>query len=85
MQLKLLFRIMKLTATLLLVACLQVSAAGFGQLITLSERNAPLQKVFAEIKKQSGYTFAYTESTLATAHDITIQVKDATLEQVLNI
>jgi TonB-dependent starch-binding outer membrane protein SusC len=85
MQLKLLFRIMKLTATLLLVACLQVSATGFGQLITLSERNAPLQKVFAEIKKQSGYTFAYTESTLATAHDITIQVKNATLEQVLNI
>jgi len=85
MQLKLLLRIMKLTAALLLVAGLNVNATGFGQLITLSEKHVPLQKVFLEIKKQTGYTFAYTESALTTAHEVTVQVRDATLEQVLNI
>src|SRR4029079_44059 len=84
MHLKLLLKIMKLTAVFLLVACLQVSAKGPG-LITLSAKNVPLQKVFTEIKKQTGYSFAYTELALAGAHNVTVVVKDATPELVLNI
>ena len=51
-------RIMKLTAILLLIACLQVSATGFSQMITLSEKNAPLVKVLEKNEQQSVYTFA---------------------------
>ncbi len=44
--------VMKLTAFLLLAACVQVSAKGFGQTISLYEKNAPLEKVIQQIKKQ---------------------------------
>lgn len=46
--------IMKFTAILLLSAALQVSATGYSQRVTLSEKNAPLEKVFTAIKKQTG-------------------------------
>jgi len=37
----------------------QVTAHGFSQKINLSIREAPLNKVFKEIQKQSGYSFWY--------------------------
>ena len=49
--------VMKLTAILILSACLQVSATGLSQNISLSEKNVPLQKVFKQIHKQTGYQF----------------------------
>lgn len=84
-QTKKLLLIMKLTAIILLAACMAASANGFGQQITLSEKNAPLQSVFEKIEKQSGYTFAYTGSQLAKARRVTIQITNGTLEQVLQI
>ncbi len=74
--------IMKFTAILLFVACLQVSATGYSQ-ITLSERNAPLQKVFKEIQKQSGYDFLYPQTLLEQAGKITIELKNASLQQAV--
>lgn len=75
--------IMKLTTVLLLVACLQVSAGGYAQTITLSERNAPLEKLFREIRKQTGYTFFYNTRTLEGAAPVSIQVREASLQEVL--
>jgi hypothetical protein len=43
--------VMKLTAILLLSVCLQISAKGFSQDITLSEKNVSLQKIFYQIHK----------------------------------
>jgi len=77
------FLIMKFTAVLLLVACLQVGAAGYSQKITLSEKNAPLEKLFQEIKKQTNYSFLYNTRTLQAATPVSIQVQNATLEEVL--
>ena len=48
-------RIMKLTAIILLSCSMQLSAEANSQGITLNVRNAPLNKVFQEIKKQTGY------------------------------
>lgn len=76
---------MKLTAILLLSACLQVSATGFSQNITLSEKNVPLQKVFKQIHKQTGYQFFYQDEMLDKAGRISINVKNAPLEKVLAI
>ncbi len=84
-QTKKLLLIMKLTAIILLAACLGASANGFAQRITLSEKNTPLPVVFEKIEKQSGYTFAYTGSQLSSARRVTIQVKDGTLEEVLQL
>jgi hypothetical protein len=54
-------RIMKLTIVLLIAACLQVSAKGYSQKVTLKENNISLQKVFEEIRKQTGYHFFYAD------------------------
>lgn len=75
---------MKLTAIMLLAACLQVSAGGYAQNVTLSEKNAPLEKIFQEIKKQTGYSFLYSSEVLKQARKVDIEVRDAPLTAVLN-
>lgn len=77
--------IMKFTAILLLIACLQLSAKGVGQGITLSEENASLSKIFRSIKKQTGYTFFFDEAWIRQADNVTINVKEESLEKVLDI
>lgn len=76
---------MKLLILLMVAACLQVSARGFSQAITLSLRDAPLEKVFTEIKKQSGYSFVYTRSQLEGAARVTISVRGGTINDVLDV
>lgn len=81
---KQIMRVMKLTAFILLVACLQVSAGANSQTLTLSLKGATLEKVFDEIKKQSGYYFLYEEGLLERARRVDIQAKGASLKQVLD-
>lgn len=74
---------MKLLILFTVAACLQVSARGYSQTITLSLENAPLEKVFKEIKKQTGYSFVYTRAQLKNTLPITYQVKNGVLKDVL--
>ncbi|HMK18736.1 MAG TPA: SusC/RagA family TonB-linked outer membrane protein [Chitinophagaceae bacterium] len=74
---------MKLTAIIILSACLTVSVNGYGQKVTISEKNASLEKVFKEIKKQTGYVFFYDVNIFDGAKPVTIQVKDVAIEQAL--
>jgi len=76
--------VMKLTTILILVGCLQVSAAGFAQKVSISTENAPLKKVFKEIKKQTGYTFFYSTRLLENAHNVSLSAKDQDLRKVLD-
>ncbi len=46
---------MQLTAVLLLGLCLQVTAKVVSQTVTIDVKDAPLEKVFAEVKRQTGY------------------------------
>ncbi|MEO7047710.1 MAG: TonB-dependent receptor [Ferruginibacter sp.] len=75
---------MKLTAVLLIAACLQVSAKGYAQKVTLNENNISLQKVFSEIRKQTGYQFFYADEVLESSKNVTINVKKKNLEDVLD-
>src|SRR6186713_2463277 len=74
---------MKLTAIIILSACLTASVNGYCQKVTISEKNASLEKVFKEIKKQTGYVFFYDVNIFDGAKPVTIQVKDVAIEQVL--
>ena len=74
---------MKLTAVILLAACLQVSAKGNAQQISISEKNVSLQKVFKQIQKQSGYNFLYSYEVLQQAGKVNIQINNASLEEAL--
>src|ERR1700761_6140587 len=76
--------VMRLTAFLLLTAFMLVSVAGHAQKITLTEQNAPLKKIFREIKKQTGYTFFYNAGLLDKSHAVSITAKDEELAAVLD-
>jgi len=74
----------KLTAVLLVTACLQVSAKGYSQKVTLSESDVSLTKVFKEIRKQTGFLFFYSDELLQQARKVSIHVKAAPLQAVLD-
>lgn len=76
--------IMKLTI-FLLIAALQVGARGYSQTLTLSLKNAPLEKVFSAIEKQTGYYFTYTRELLQGTRPVDLQVKNISLKEVLDI
>src|ERR1700712_3817689 len=80
-----LLRIMKLTAILLFVAFVQVSAKGYSQTVTLSGRDVALEKVFFDIEKQTGYVFFFNYDLLKDSKNITLQVRNAQLKDVLNL
>lgn len=80
-----LLRVMKLTAILLLAACLHATANLRAQMITLSAKNKPLEKVLGEIKKQSGYSFIYGKEMIKTAQPVSLTVNNLPLNEVLNL
>lgn len=76
-------KVMKLTAFLLLVLALQVSATGYSQKLTLDMHRVPLTKVLREIRKQTGYTFFYNTEMLKTADKVSVSASHASLEDVM--
>lgn len=78
-------RMMKLTAAFLLLACLQVSAKGWGQeRITLKMNEAEIKKVLFAIEKRTDYRFLFTEDAVKGKPRVTVDVKEATLPEVLD-
>lgn len=71
-------------ALMMAAAFVLATASAFAQKISLSETNAPLRKVFDQIRTQSGYDFLFTTSILKNAGPVSIQVKDAELKAVLD-
>lgn len=63
---------------------MQVSAATFGQRITLNKTNASLESVLKEIRKQSHYDFYYDGKLLAGIKPVTVSLQNASLEEALN-
>jgi TonB-linked SusC/RagA family outer membrane protein len=79
---------MKPVAFLLLLACLQRSITGYCQIsnkVTLSERNASLEKILIAIRKQTGITYFGDAAWPQLAHKVTISVKDMPFQDVLEI
>jgi len=76
--------IMKLTTLILITAILQVSANAFAQKVTLSERNAPLNKIFEKISEQTGFDFLVSTENLKMAKSVTINVQNEDLKSALD-
>lgn len=76
-------RIMRITAIIMLAACLQVSAKGLSQTVTFSGKQVPLTRVFAAIEKQTGYVFFYDATLLRGTKPVTIDARQASVEAVL--
>ncbi|TKC08978.1 SusC/RagA family TonB-linked outer membrane protein [Pedobacter frigoris] len=80
--------VMKITTLILLTALLQVSAASFGQKVTIVKNNIALSEVFKEIRKQTGYNVLWQPAQVNGTKTINLQIKnqnlDDALEQILS-
>ena len=77
--------IMRLTTVILIASLLQVSAATFGQRITIDKQNVALESVLKEIRKQSGYDFFYHGKIFSKNQQVSISLKNATVEEALKL
>ncbi|HSZ34133.1 MAG TPA: SusC/RagA family TonB-linked outer membrane protein [Puia sp.] len=75
---------MKLTAIILLVGFLQLSARTNAQPITISLKNARLETVFREIIKQTGFNFVYNNRLIAKSKSVDVDVRDGSIDDVLH-
>lgn len=74
---------MKIAFILSLTILLQVNAATYAQRISLSMKDAPLEKAFKEIQKQSKYTFLYNTQMLQSAKPVSVNLNKVSLEEAL--
>lgn len=72
-------RIMKLIV-IFTCALIHVQAAGLSQTVTFHGEDVPLEKVFAAVKKQTGYLFFYDPAMLQNARPVTISAEKLPLE-----
>jgi TonB-linked SusC/RagA family outer membrane protein len=77
-------RVMKLTGIILLAGCLQLSARGLTQTVTISVKDAPLLTVLKAIEKQTGYVFFVDNQWLQKAKKVTITANNVPLQKVLD-
>ncbi|RPE13513.1 SusC/RagA family TonB-linked outer membrane protein [Chitinophaga lutea] len=75
--------VMKMTSLLLLIGFLHVSGKALPQTITLSMKQAPVKKVFKEIRKQSGHLFLYDEKLISPLKNVDVQLNSVPLKQAL--
>jgi TonB-linked SusC/RagA family outer membrane protein len=75
---------MKLTILLTVFAIFQASASSFGQKVTLSEKNTPLNKVFDKIRDQTGYDFIISTENLKLSKAVTISVNNENINSTLD-
>ncbi len=77
---------MKLSAVLIMLTILQVSASTSAQnKVTLSEKNISLERVLKSITRQTGYDLIFNSTDIKKAKPVNINVTDATLEQTLKL
>lgn len=75
---------MKLTVILLTLGFTQISASGFSQKISYHGKNVPLQKIFAAIEHQTGYSFFYNQEDLNRSEPATVNFENTDLDKALD-
>lgn len=80
---KILF-VMKITACLLFLSIMTVSASTLAQHISLNEKQASLETVLKKLQKQSGYDLVYSERLLNGAKPVTVNLNNTYLDDALN-
>ncbi|HEY0678286.1 MAG TPA: SusC/RagA family TonB-linked outer membrane protein [Chitinophagaceae bacterium] len=75
---------MRITAILLTIFSLQVSANGSAQSVTLNLKNAPVKRVFKEVSRQTGLSIVYSESMVSKLRPVSINVSNASVQEVMD-
>ena len=76
---------MRIITLLFIITILQVSAKGFSQKISLSAKDTRLERILESVKQQSGYLLFYDYDLIKDLNPITINVKDVSVRQVMDI
>lgn len=77
--------IMKLIGVLMITAFLQLShATGYAQRVTIAKKESSLLEVLTILEKQTSFNFAYNSQALIGSKPVTINVKNATVTEVLD-
>ncbi len=74
---------MRLTTAILIAAMMQVSAATFGQRVTLNERNSSIENVLKKIRTQTGYDFLFERKLVKDIGYVDLKLNNVTLEEAL--
>jgi len=74
---------MRLSIVILIAAMMQVSAATFGQRITLNEQRSAVENVLKKIRSQTGYDFLYDRQVIKDAGLIDLRLNNVTIEEAL--
>ncbi|WP_159440655.1 SusC/RagA family TonB-linked outer membrane protein [Mucilaginibacter sp. OK098] len=75
---------MKLTTLIILIGFMYVSAATYGQRVNINAHDITIDKLFKELKKQTGYSFLYKSGILKDLQTINVDITDATITEVLD-
>lgn len=76
---------MKLVVPLFIIVCFCKASGLSAQTVSLHQKNTPLEKVFREITKQTGFLFFYADGLIKKNDKVTVIVNNASLEQALNL
>ena len=79
------WRVVKLTAIILMVFCLHVSANTLSQTISYAGRNLSLQKAFDAIEAQTGYVVIGNKKLLKDSRPVTLSVYEMPLRKFLDL
>jgi hypothetical protein len=77
------FKVPAMKFILILLTLVLMNVAAYSQKITFAGKNVPLEVIFSTIQKQTGYGFFYDQNLLKGAKPVTINVKSATVSEVL--
>lgn len=77
--------VMKLITLFLFAVFMQVSAAGFGQRINFTQKNASLKQVFKEINKQTGYSVFWSPELIKNLKGKDVSFINTPIDEVLDI
>jgi len=75
--------VMKLTAILLLIGTMHLSAASYSQSVSVSRKNTTLETVFKDIKQQTGYLFFYSGKVNLKKQTLNVEFRNVPLEEAL--
>jgi TonB-linked SusC/RagA family outer membrane protein len=81
---KQILRIMKLTIVIMTTLLLRVSASGFAQKITFSQKEASLKTVFKQITRQTGYKVVCDGDLIKFAPVLDVNFKHSSLQEVFD-
>jgi len=75
----------KFFITFLLMVALQASATGFGQKVTLKLKDANLEQVFEEVRKQTGLQFVFNSDIIQKTKSISVNIVNVEVGEALEL